>query len=141
MPRLRRLFILVSTLGYAFLGGGPSLWALGLNAPADSRCAAIGCTCKMGQPGSQCHCPFMMALMRRHPGLAGAQPLHASCEMRQRPLAPEQSADAQHSLPSQQPHTLPSAGFDLRLAQGRSSQFPAPCGLLFHPEPPTPIPD
>jgi hypothetical protein len=132
--RLRRLFICLSLLGYAFLGGGPSLWALGLN----SEPCAMACSCRMAHGGPSC--PVCAAMARRLARLNHAAPSH-SCEMRQTPLAPQESADVQRDLPSQQPHTLPAALAGLSLAESRHLPAPGARGLSHYPEPPTPIPD
>jgi hypothetical protein len=136
LRKLRRLFIAISALGYAFLGGGPSLWALGLE--AQPSCAVMGCTCKMAHGTATC--PFCAALARKFPQLLHpTRPL--GCEMRQSPLSPLEAGSAQRSLPGQQPHTLAGAGPRFHLEQGRALSFPSPRGLSSDPQPPSPFPD
>jgi hypothetical protein len=133
MPALRRRFLILFTLCYAFLGAGPSLWALGLQEAASAPvCEALGCHCHMG-PGAQCHCRFMAAMMKRHS--------HGGCEMRQSPLAPQESASGAHSLPSLQPHLGVQSGLAWHLNERFQPYTAASRGVSFHPEPPTPIPD
>jgi hypothetical protein len=131
LRRFRRLFLVLSTLGYACLGGGPSLWALGLN--TQNACPVVSCHCKMTHGGAAC--PFCAALARK----LGHRP--HGCEMRQTPLAPQEAGTGLRSLPSQQPHILVSLGFHLQLAEALSLPLPSPRGSSYEPEPPTPIPD
>lgn len=71
LRRLRSAFLIVSALGYGLLGGGPSLWALGLAAP-EPVCAMAGCTCHAHGPtsGQKCCCAMSRALLKRFPQLA-----------------------------------------------------------------------
>jgi hypothetical protein len=68
---IRKLFLLLSALGYGFLGGGPSLWAMDLR-PGDPvmACLQMGCTCRM-RPGhgAVCCCVANRALIRKFPAL------------------------------------------------------------------------
>jgi hypothetical protein len=69
--RIKKLFLLVSALGYGFLGGGPSLWAMDLR-PQDPvmACLQMGCTCRLHPGKGVCCCLANRALIRRHPELA-----------------------------------------------------------------------
>jgi hypothetical protein len=131
--RLRRLFLALSAFGYAFLGGGPSLWALGLRAEP-TACSMAGCHCDAMRLDGVCTC----ALQRL---LAKEARTTGHCQMRSAPLQPEEASDGSHSLPSQQLHTLPGALAELCTSPLRHVLNAAPMRLLFHPEPPTPIPD
>ena len=143
----RRFFIALSAFGYAFLGGGPSLWALGLQRPAAHQCSMAGCHCDMARHGGFCTCAISAKLLKAYPELAAA---HAQdhgpapsggCAMRSSPLQPEEASDGANSLPLQQLHTLPSAHGLAAFERGLVLGFPAASPLSFHPEPPTPVPD
>jgi hypothetical protein len=144
--RFRRSFIILSVLGYAFLGGGSSLWALGLaqEAPMGAACAAMGCTCKMERhaAGQKCCCRYSAALLKKFPKMAQSQrPAHGSCELRQAPLVPQEASDGERNLPVQQPHILLGSSVQHGPSKVLRFLFPAASGPSFHPEPPTPIPD
>ena len=98
---LRRLFILLTAFGYAFLSGGPSLWALKLEAgKKPSACSAMGCSCRhlQGKPAKACCC------MKLHPRQAQNSLSGQSC-------ASSSESDQQAALPTQRPHLAPSAEF------------------------------
>lgn len=141
-PIFRQLFLALSAFGYAFLGGGPSLWALGLKTPP-AACSMAGCHCEAMRHGGACTCALSRALLKRYPELAkgmGQAPVGA-CEMRSVPLQDAEASDGAYSLPSQQPHTL--AGEPAPFSSDRYLALSAPAvgASLFHPEPPTPIPN
>lgn len=71
LKRLHRAFLIVSALGYGLLGGGPSLWALGLAVP-EPVCSMAGCTCHAHghKPGEKCCCAMNRALLKKFPELA-----------------------------------------------------------------------
>lgn len=145
MQRLRRLFIALSAFGYAFLGSGPSLWALGLNAPAAHPCSMAGCHCDMNRHGGFCTCAISAKLKKAYPELAGhdheQSPAPQGCAMRSAPLQPEEASDGAHALPSQQDHTLPTPVRLNAHSLGSPELAALPVPLSYHPEPPTPIPD
>ena len=140
--RFRRFFLTISAFGYAFLGGGHSLWALGLQAPA-AQCSMAGCHCEMMRHGGICTCAISRALLKKYPALAalGQTGPVGHCEMRSAPLQPEEASDGVNSLPSQQAHTLPATLSLLALVTAPGALFPASAPLSGHPGPPTPIPD
>lgn len=156
--RLRRYFLIATALGYGLLGGGPSLWALGLSpSPAATlRCSMNGCTCKAEghRKGKACCCKATRDLMKKFPELA-ADPFYAKLDRGPQVAtatvaggAPAMSAAAcgegsfaGTALPPLQPHTLAQAGLRFDLAARCAQALPAPRGLSYVPEPPSPIPD
>lgn len=73
LRRIKTAFILASAFGYGFLGGGPSLWALGVSPPDPlMACLQMGCTCRLHPgKGGACCCVANRALLKKHPDLAG----------------------------------------------------------------------
>ncbi len=154
--RWRRVFVLVSALGYGLLGGGPSLWALGLspNPLAALRCSMNGCTCKAEghKKGKACCCKATRDLMKRFPELA-ADPFYAKLDRGPQAgpgaesgpslnaAACGEGSFAGTALPPLQPHILLDAGIRFDLGARSVQPQPAPRGLSYVPDPPSPIPD
>jgi hypothetical protein len=122
---MRRLFLVFSALAYGLLGGGPSLWALGLAQPKPAACSAMGCSCPVGgehKGGKQCCCRMGQKLSQKLAKLAQAEAAAelaapaGSCQLRSLPCGPTQDVNGQ-SLPVQRPHVLaPAAVLPLPLA-------------------------
>ncbi|MGH7442674.1 MAG: hypothetical protein ACREKE_08390 [bacterium] len=71
--RPHKVFLVLSALGYGFLGCGPSLWALDVRPPDRILdCLEMGCTCRMhpGQKGALCCCIRNRTLIAKFPSLA-----------------------------------------------------------------------
>lgn len=126
--RVRSLILLLSALAYAFLGAGPSLWALGL-APAPAKggaaCGMRLCTMKH-KAGEVCLCFLRPELLRNADG---------SCTMRSAGCGHERG-DGGPSLTPQQEHLRPLASrleLPASLASGFAPVFAA--RLEFVPSP------
>jgi hypothetical protein len=121
LRRIRRLFIVLTAIGYDGLGGGPSLWALSLStAPTAGACVMGGCTCKLDglKAGKACCCKANAALLKRFPQLAQdpffapppPAPLAEGAQgLRAKPCGP---LDGEYgvSLAPQRPHTQSTVG-------------------------------
>ncbi|HTB23670.1 MAG TPA: hypothetical protein VK914_13320 [bacterium] len=153
--RIRKLFLLVSALGYGFLGGGPSLWALDLKSPDPvMACLQMGCTCRL-HPGSMkggvCCCVRNLALLRKYPALAsdpkfwkalGLDPPspRGTSQLHQDGCGPLDSGHGMGPVP-QQAHFPPTALFQALPSRSLCLEQPACRGRSKNPEPPQPGPD
>lgn len=153
LMRIRQIFLLVSALGYGFLGGGPSLWAMDLN-PQDPvmACLKMGCTCRLHPgKGGVCCCLANRALIRRHPELATDakfwKSLHLTppgtrdaCGIHGDGSCPMDSGHGLAPVP-QQPHLTVRVPGALALASSLVSFVPLARGRSQGPAVPQPSPD
>jgi len=125
----RSLFLLLTALGYGFLGGGPSLWALGLGpAKAEAGAACAMHLCKMKhKPGEVCLCLLRPELMKASQG---------ECSVRAQGCGHDQ-ADGADSLAPLRPHLRPQA-WSLPLAEREAAAVP-PSSAFFSEFVPSPL--
>jgi hypothetical protein len=154
LKKFRQFFLVVSALGYGFLGGGPSLWALDL-APQDPvmDCLAMGCTCRLHpgkMKGGVCCCVNNRALLKKFPQLASDPKFWKSLGLDPpRPVGTCQLQPDGCDLPGghgmgpvpQQAHYPVKACVPFALFESPRTSLPAFLGLSKDPEAPVPGPD
>lgn len=105
MQFLKLVFIGALALSYGLLGGGPSLWALGLATPAPVlACAMNGCSCKVDghKKGQACCCKIGAALKKKFPELGRTQ-AHGGVSLHAKACGPLDNAQGV-SLAPLRPH-------------------------------------
>jgi len=165
MKRLRKVFLVVSALGYGFLGGGPSLWALGLKTAPPAACAAMDCTCAAdghSEGAKACCCRIKQNLLKKFPQIAQEERAARIAAMLEQAAPASAPADALpssgpalrggacspfaqdlagHTLPPMPPH-LAVLGWVFKAPAQAAGILQAPSSFRsYAPEPPTPIPD